>query len=120
MDRQKELPVAPVWRMPFRLFFLAATSFGGLAILLWILSFHLGVQAGGIGLQWHIHEMIMGFAATIILGFVLTAAQTWTGIRTVRGRSLMLLFGLWLLARLGWLLAPPLQWLGALGDVLLF
>jgi uncharacterized protein involved in response to NO len=120
VEPQKELQIAAVWRMPFRPFFLAATSFGGLAILLWILSFHLGLKAGGIGLQWHIHEMIMGFAATIILGFALTAAQTWTGIRTVHGRSLTLLFALWLLARLGWLLAPPLQWLGALGDVLLF
>jgi uncharacterized protein involved in response to NO len=120
VDTQKELQISPLWRMPFRPFFLAATSFSVLAILLWMLSFHLGVHAGGIGLQWHIHEMIMGFAATIILGFALTAAQTWTGIRTAHGSSLTLLFALWLLGRLGWLLSPPLQWLGAAGDVLLF
>ena len=34
---------------------------------------------------WHGHEMLFGFAVAVIAGFLLTAAQNWTGIRTRRG-----------------------------------
>jgi uncharacterized protein involved in response to NO len=109
-----------VWQMPFRPFFLCATTFGLLAIPLWLSSLLLGIPIGGVSLQWHVHEMLMGFAATVVLGFVLTAAQTWTGIKTVQGSTLMLMVVVWVCARLGWLAPPPWQWLGALADVILF
>ncbi len=109
-----------VWQMPFRPFFLCATAFGLLAIPLWLSSLLLGMPIGGINLQWHVHEMLMGFAATVVLGFVLRAAQTWTGIKTVTGTPLLLMVLVWICARLGWLAAAPWQWLGALADVVLF
>jgi uncharacterized protein involved in response to NO len=112
--------ITPIGRMPFRPFFLAATAFSCLAIPLWVAQLQFGLQLGAVGLNWHVHEMIMGFAATVILGFVLTAAQTWTGLRTVQGTPLLLMLGLWLLARLCWLLPPPAQWIGAAADATLF
>lgn len=58
---------------------------------------------------WHGHEMVFGFAAAVIAGFLLTAAQNWTGIRTPSGRPLAALFLLWLAGRLGFLVPgmPP-------------
>ncbi|WP_083804827.1 NnrS family protein [Shewanella benthica] len=50
-------------------------------------------------LIWHIHEMLFGFGATIAVGFLLTAAQTWTKIRSFNGLVLLLLTGIWLAVR---------------------
>ncbi|HEY9239732.1 MAG TPA: NnrS family protein, partial [Burkholderiaceae bacterium] len=82
VDRKALLQIAPLWRLAFRPFFLAGTAFAALAIPLW-----LGVLAGawpawqpaGGALGWHRHEMLFGFGAAIIAGFLLTAVQNWTG-----------------------------------------
>ena len=58
------------------------------------------------GIQWHAHEMIFGFATTVIVGFALTAVRSWTGLDTPKGYSLMLLAILWIAGRLGPLLTP--------------
>lgn len=117
-DASVERSITPVWRMPFRPFFLAAALFSCLALPAWLLQFLQGLNLAGIGLYWHMHEMLFGFAATTVIGFALTAAQTWTGVRTAHGASLRGLFGLWLVARLGWLLGW--LWLGAAADAALF
>ena len=36
-------------------------------------------------LLWHAHEMLFGFAAAVIVGFLLTAGKAWTGLQTPRG-----------------------------------
>ena len=43
--------------------------------------------------------MLFGFAATVVVGFVLTAAKAWTGLGTARGPALGALVLLWLGAR---------------------
>jgi uncharacterized protein involved in response to NO len=53
---------------------------------------------------WHAHELLFGFAAAAIAGFLLTAVANWTGRPPVAGAPLMLLAGLWLLARIAWCL----------------
>jgi uncharacterized protein involved in response to NO len=55
---------------------------------------------------WHAHEMLFGFTAAVIAGFLLTAARNWTGLATPTGNMLGLLVGLWLAPRL--LSAVPL------------
>lgn len=55
------------------------------------------------GVVWHAHEMLWGFIATIAVGFLLTAAGTWTGINPLSGRPLAALTLLWLMARVGYL-----------------
>jgi hypothetical protein len=102
----------PLWRLGFRPFFLAGASFATLAILLWLafLGGHLGWQPAGGMLAWHRHEMMFGFAVAIVAGFLLTAVQNWTATPGLTGRPLALLAGLWLAARLLWLVDTPL-WL---------
>ncbi|RFP17727.1 NnrS family protein [Duganella sp. BJB488] len=109
----------PIWRLGFRPFYLVAAAFAALAIPLWMLRYlgWLPADAGGwlhVGFAWHMHEMVFGMAAAVVVGFLYTAAFNWTGFWTpVRGK-LAALVALWLLGRLAMLLAPPLS--GALVD----
>ena len=50
-------------------------------------------------ITWHAHEMVFGFVAAIISGFILTAVPNWTGRLPVLGWRLDVLFGLWLAGR---------------------
>ena len=112
-----------LFELGFRPFFLLGSLFAFLAITPWILSLH-GIfpnqnLAANYTLWWHGHEMIFGFALAIIMGFLLTAAQNWTGVPSIKGKWLSVLVGLWLLPRLGLALsAQPFYWLWAVCDVL--
>lgn len=111
LDRRKALSIPPVWRLAFRPFFLAGSVFAMLAIPLWIAAWTglwPGFQPTGGWLAWHRHEMLFGFAMAIVAGFLLTAGQTWTGQPGVSGNRLMVLAGVWLAARLSWLLGLTL------------
>lgn len=100
----------------FRPFFFAGALFAGLVLPLWgaMLStgFSLpGQLAGQIdGAAWHAHEMIFGYVAAIIAGFLLTAVPNWTGRLPVLGLPLAALWGLWLAGRIAmsFPLVPPL------------
>jgi uncharacterized protein involved in response to NO len=90
----------------FRPFFLSAALQPALMLPLW-----LAVYVGGIDLRiafapslWHAHEMLFGFAAAAIGGFLLTAVPNWTSSHHVSGRPLMLLFALWVAGRLAFTL----------------
>jgi uncharacterized protein involved in response to NO len=48
---------------------------------------------------WHGHEMLLGFAAAAIAGFLLTAVPTWTGTKAVSGAPLVGLVLVWLVGR---------------------
>lgn len=93
----------------FRPFFLGGALFAGLAVPVWMAAFAHGYVIGpdGDALGWHAHEMIFGFLAAIIGGFLLTAIPNWTGRAPVMGGPLMLMFGLWLLGRAVMLTAEP-------------
>ena len=41
--------------------------------------------------DWHVHEMIFGYVAAVLAGFLLTAIPNWTGRLPVAGRPLVLL-----------------------------
>lgn len=96
--------IQPVWGLGFRPFFLlgALAGTGLLGLWLYVLAGH---PLARIGPGWHAHEMLFGFAAAVLAGFLLTATQNWTGIRGVHGSRLMLLSGLWAAGRLA-MLAP--------------
>jgi len=98
-----------LFNLGFRPFYLGGAIFGALAILLWIDIFYCGAQIGEpatmVGMFWHTHEMIFGFAVAIITGFMLTAVRAWTGIDTPNGSVLA---GIWLL----WLAGRVLIWTG--------
>jgi uncharacterized protein involved in response to NO len=50
-------------------------------------------------LEWHVHEMLFGFAAATVAGFLLTAIPNWTGRLPVNGVSLAALLAVWLAGR---------------------
>lgn len=111
VDRAALLAVPPLWRLGFRPFFLGGAVFALLAVATWaavLLGLLPAWQPLGGWLAWHRHEMLFGFAAAVVAGFLLTAVQTWTNRPGVSGRPLMLLSLLWLAGRLGWLVGAPL------------
>jgi uncharacterized protein involved in response to NO len=102
----------------FRPFFLAAGLFSVVLLGLWLAILQGGFAIGPLApAVWHGHEMLFGFTVAVIAGFLLTAAQNWTGIRTPSGPPLAALFLLWLAGRLGFLLPGLPAGLVALVDL---
>ncbi len=106
----------PVLALGFRPFYLA-----GAAAALVLLPLWLAVFTGWLALPladplaWHAHEMLFGFGAAIIAGFLLTAVRNWTGAETPRHLPLAGLVALWLAGRLAPFLLPG--WPAALIDL---
>ncbi|WP_166424222.1 NnrS family protein [Paraglaciecola sp. 20A4] len=94
-------PRAVLFALAFRAFFLFGTLWAVIAIAIWSLWFS-GKWTLTFAMPptlWHAHEMIFGFAACVAAGFLLTAVQTWTGLRSINGLALMGLTLLWVIAR---------------------
>ncbi len=90
-----------ILRQGFRPFFLAAGVWAAGVVALW-----LAVIAGALVLPsafdpitWHAHEMLFGYLAAVIAGFLLTAVPNWTGRLPVGGWRLGVLFALWCAGR---------------------
>lgn len=103
---------AALWSRGFRPFFLAGGFWAATAIAVWPPLF-----AGDISLptafspqDWHVHEMIYGFGAAVVAGFLLTAVPNWTGRLPVAGRPLAALAFLWLAGRLAVLVSAQIGW----------
>ena len=108
------------WGRAFRPFFLAAAIYAALAVPVWT-----GVWLGAASapgwlapIWWHGHEMIFGFVAAAIAGFLLTAAPVWSGGPALAGPPLAALVALWVGGRfaLGAASSVP-AWLVAVLDV---
>ncbi len=95
----------PLFRLAFRPFFLFGALFAAIAMAVWISVLNGWWSKGlyGGGFFWHVHEMLFGFVAAVITGFLLTAVQNWTGERSLNGAPLAILFAMWATARLGFL-----------------
>ena len=62
----------PLLRLGFRPFYLLAASFAAIAIPLWIARyFGMADFLPHADLNWHMHEMLFGFAVAVIIGFLL-------------------------------------------------
>lgn len=98
----------PLLRLGFRPFYLGAAMFACLAIPIWVVVFlgQAGWSAQVPASLWHAHEMLFGFAAAVIVGFLMTAGKAWTGLQTPRGTALAALVLLWLGARVAAFAAP--------------
>lgn len=94
----------PVLRLGFRPFYLGGAYFGIVSIALWLASLRghavAGLSPAMSGLAWHVHEMVFGFSAAIIVGFLLTAIRAWTSRETPHGAPLAALWLLWAAGRL--------------------
>lgn len=98
----------------FRPFFLAAILFGTAVVPVWLAIWRGVVELPSVfsPVDWHIHEMIFGYAAAVIAGFLFTAVPNWTGRMPTRGWPLMVLATLWLAGRFAVWGALPLGRLG--------
>ncbi len=109
----------PVFDLAFRPLFLLASLFGIIALLYWG-----GVWNGRVNQShalpatlWHGHEMMFGFVGAVLVGFLLTAVQTWTGLRSIHGLQCALLVGCWLVGRIAmWPAVGLPSWLVILLD----
>jgi len=97
----------PLLRLGFRPFYLLAALLAALAIPLWLAGYYGHLPAlPKVGLPWHAHEMVFGFAIAVVIGFLYTAGRAWTGLDTPRGLPLALIALLWIAGRVAMLLAP--------------
>ena len=92
----------PFLEFAFRPFFLLGAIFSIISLLVWngVLGGNITVNLYGGSLWWHMHEMLFGFVAAIIVGFLLTAVQNWSGVRGLNGGALLALVLVWLAARI--------------------
>ncbi len=105
-----------LWDLGFRPFYLLGSAFAALSILVWTLQFSGLLPFAYLqGPVWHAHEMLFGFAQAILIGFLLTAGQNWSGQPTVRGPLLAALAALWVAGRI--LILSPWGWLAACASV---
>lgn len=109
----------PILALGFRPFYLLAAAFGAMAMAAWV-AMYLGwwipaTQPWLGSMAWHAHEMVFGFSAAVVVGFLFTAGKNWTGLQTPQGAWLGALAGIWLLARVLMWTGP--DWAALAADV---
>lgn len=94
------MPGYALWSLGFRPFYLLASVFSAISVLLWAAQFSgLLPNAYLQGALWHGHEMLFGYTMAVVAGFLLTAVRAWTGQETITGAPLMALAALWVAGR---------------------
>ncbi|WP_438863301.1 NnrS family protein [Neptunicella sp.] len=101
-DLAAEQKLFPLLRQAFRPMFLFGAIFSVIAMALWGLALtgHIQLYPFANILFWHSHEMLFGFVCAIVIGFLLTAVQNWTGLRAPHNKTLLFITLLWLSGRL--------------------
>ena len=101
LQRRRDYAGPALFAYGFRPFFLAAGLWAAFGILLWLPQYlgWLTIPTAFGPLDWHIHEMMYGYVAAAIAGFLLTAIPNWTGRLPVSGWPLAALAALWLAGR---------------------
>jgi uncharacterized protein involved in response to NO len=99
----------------FRPFFLFGAFYAGAAVLLWLPMFEgrLAVTSVFAADDWHVHEMLYGYVAAVVTGFLLTAIPNWTGRLPLNGVPLLVLVLVWVAGRLAVAYSGAIGWLGA-------
>ena len=75
LQRRVEYDGPAIFSYGFRPFFLGGAVWAALSIVLWLPQFfgNMSLPTALSPLDWHIHEMIYGYVAATIAGFLLTA-----------------------------------------------
>lgn len=99
----------------FRPFFLLASLYAGVTVLFWLplLHGHLETLSLFTPVDWHVHEMLFGYLAAVVTGFLLTAIPNWTGRLPAQGLPLLALVLLWLAGRMAVFFSAETGWLAA-------
>jgi len=102
LDRRPRYSGPALFSYGFRPFFIAGAAWSVVCIVLWLPQFmgELALRSAYTPLDWHIHEMLYGYVAAVIGGFMLTAIPNWTGRLPISGAPLMALATLWLAGRI--------------------
>ena len=113
---------AALFSYGFRPFFLGGAVFAALAVALWLFEWSgaMAIVHQVAPVDWHVHEMIFGYPAAIIAGFLFTAVPNWTRRLPVSGRPLIALFSLWVAGRIALLLPGTVPYAVAAGIEALF
>lgn len=95
----------------FRPLYLIGALYAGLAVLIWLpfVTGRLDLPTAFVPVDWHIHELLFGYQAAAIGGFLLTAIPNWTGRLPVQGTPLLVLVIAWLAGRIA---VATSAWLG--------
>jgi uncharacterized protein involved in response to NO len=106
----------------FRPFFLFGAIYSGAAILLWLAMFWgtIALPTGFAPRDWHVHEMLFGYVAAVVAGFLLTAVPNWTGRLPIQGRPLAVLVLTWLAGRVAVTVSAWTGWMEAAAIDALF
>jgi uncharacterized protein involved in response to NO len=101
LHRRRDYTGPALFAYGFRPFFLAAALWAAFGILLWMPQYMGAFTLPTLfsALDWHVHEMLYGYVAAAVAGFLLTAIPNWTGRLPVNGWPLAGLAFLWLAGR---------------------
>ena len=99
----------------FRPFFLLGAIYAGGIVLLWlpVLYGRLSMTTALAPREWHAHEMLFGYAAAVMTGFLLTAVPNWTGRLPIQGGPLVALLLIWIAGRVAVTFSGLIGWLPA-------
>lgn len=118
---QKDTKQFALFNLGFRPFFLGASVFAVVSMVVWMLVYFSNevISIENItASQWHAHEMLYGYGMAVVAGFLLTAVKNWTGIPTLFGKPLAILFALWCIARVLFLFGTAFMPWAASADLL--
>jgi uncharacterized protein involved in response to NO len=113
IPRLRPFPGPAILSYGFRPFL--GSLYAGIAILAWLPILHgeLSVATAFAPRDWHVHEMLFGYVAAVVTGFLLTAIPNWTGRLPIQGMPLLLLVGTWLAGRIAVTLSASIGWMPA-------
>jgi uncharacterized protein involved in response to NO len=96
----------------FRPFFFFGACYAAGAIALWLPMFegHISLATLFAPRDWHAHEMLFGYVAAMVTGFLLTAIPNWTGRLPLQGIPLLVLVLVWLAGRFAIAYSAHLGW----------
>src|SRR5689334_3971068 len=106
----------------FRPFFWLGAIYAACAVAAWLMVFggHIQLDTSFAPQDWHVHEMLFGYVAAVIAGFLLTAVPNWTGRLPIQGAPLAVLFSAWLAGRCAVWFSAAIGWGTALALDSLF
>src|SRR5262245_24450428 len=101
LARRREYSGPALFSYGFRPFFLAGALWAALGVLLWLPQYsgEIVLPTALAPRDWHVHEMLYGYVAAVVAGFLLTAIPNWTGRLPICGLPLASLAALWLAGR---------------------
>jgi uncharacterized protein involved in response to NO len=96
----------------FRPFFFLGACYAALAVALWLPIYEgeFTLPTAFAPRDWHVHEMLFGYVAAVVTGFLLTAVPNWTGRLPLQGVPLLTLVLAWLAGRIAVSLAAKTGW----------